>query len=239
MHKIELPKAVIDRIIQRRGVMHPLKSLNLRRVAHIVVDLQNGFMAPGQPAEIATAREVVPNVNRISQAVRMAGGLVIFVQNTFDAEAVTTWPTYFETFSSPERRERMIAAFSVGSFGHALWDGLDVQTGDLKVLKRRFGAFVQGSSNLHEILQACGIDTLIVTGTATNVCCESTARDAMMMDYKVAFISDGCATFTDEEHNATLAIMAYAFADVMTTDELLALIDASAAAAPSLHEVAA
>src|ERR1035437_3130470 len=129
MHKIELSKAVVDRIIQRRGMMHPLKSLNLRRVAHIVVALQNGFMVPGQPAEIATAREVVPNVNRISQAIRMAGGLAVFIQNTFDAEAVTAWLTYFETSSSPEWCARIIAALSVGSFGHALWDGPDVQPG--------------------------------------------------------------------------------------------------------------
>ena len=59
-------------------------SLNPERTAHIVVDLQNGFMAPGQVAEIATAREIVPNVNRISAALRAAGGLVVYIQNTFD-----------------------------------------------------------------------------------------------------------------------------------------------------------
>lgn len=215
--------------------MHPLKSLISRRTAHIVVDLQNGFMAPGQPAEIAEAREIVPNVNRISQAVREAGGLVAFIQNTFDAEARAGWSAYFDMFSTPQRKERMIAAFSPGNFGHELWSGLDIQPQDLKVLKRRFGAFVQGSSDLHQILQARGIDTLIITGTATNVCCESTARDAMMMNYKVAFISDGCATFNDDEHNATLNILAYAFADVMSTDEVVALLEA----APSVADVQA
>ncbi len=189
-------------------------------------------MAPGQPAEIAEAREIVPNVNRISQAVREAGGLVVFIQNTFDAEAVNSWSTYFDIFSAPARKERMVAAFTPGNFGHELWSGLDVQPQDLKVRKRRFGAFVQGSSDLHEILQSRGIDTLIITGTATNVCCEATARDAMMMNYKVAFIADGCATFNDEEHNATLNIMAYGFADVMTTDEVVALLAAAVPAEP-------
>jgi ureidoacrylate peracid hydrolase len=236
MHKVLPSTRVISRIIERRGTLHPLKSLVSSRTAHIVVDLQNGFMAPGQPAEIAEAREVVPNVNRISQAVRDAGGLVVFIQNTFDAEALAAWSTYFDMFSSPSRKERMVAAFTPGSFGHQLWPGLDIQSTDLKVLKRRFGAFVQGSSDLHQILQSRGIDTLIITGTATNVCCESTARDAMMLNYKVAFISDGCATFNDEEHNATLDILAYAFADVMSTDEVLALLAAAAPAAPPAAE---
>ena len=83
-------------------------------------------MAPGQVAEIATAREIVPNVNRISAALRTAGGLVVYVQNTFDAVAVDTWSTFFEHFCSPARRQRMIEAFSPGAFGHAIWPGLDV-----------------------------------------------------------------------------------------------------------------
>jgi ureidoacrylate peracid hydrolase len=98
---------------------------------------------------------------------------------------------------------------------------------DLKVNKRRFGAFVQGSSKLHEILTARGIDTLIVSGTATNVCCESTARDAMMMNYKVFFITDATATFNDDQHNATLSAMAQTFCDVRDTSSMLDLIGAA------------
>ena len=94
--------------------------------------------------------------------------------------------------------------------------------GDLKLRKNRFGAFVPGSSNLHAELQTRNVDTVIITGTATNVCCESTARDAMMMNYKTIFVSDGTATFNDDEHNATLGIMLAMFADVMTTEEVVA-----------------
>ncbi len=103
-----------------------------------------------------------------------------------------------------------------------MWPGLDVAAGDLKVRKSRFGAFVPGASDLHSILQARGIDTLIITGTATNVCCESTARDAMMMNYNVAFVSGGTATHSDVEHNATLGNLIASFADIMTTDEVIA-----------------
>jgi ureidoacrylate peracid hydrolase len=196
-----------------------------------VVDLQNGFMAPGEVAEIATAREIVPNVNRISAALRQAGGLVVYVQNTFDEVAVRTWSTFFEHFCSPARRQRMIDAFSPGASGHAIWPGLEVLPQDLKVQKRRFGAFAPGASELHTILQAREIDTLIITGTATQVCCESTARDAMMLNYKVFFIADGNATFNDDEHNGTLSAMAHAFCDVIDTDAMVGMIEHAVAAA--------
>src|SRR6516225_1281726 len=225
MHKTKLHPDVVSRAIQRRGRLRVFESLNPKRTAHIVVDLQNGFMAPGQVAEIATAREIVPNVNRISTALRAAGGLVIYIQNTFDPVAVTTWSIFFEHFCTPERRRRMIETFSPGAFGHAIWPGLQVLPQDLRVEKRRFGAFAPGSSELHAILQERNIDTLIVTGTATQVCCESTARDAMMLNYKVFFIADGNATFTDDEHNATLSAMAHTFCDVIDADTMVAIIE--------------
>jgi ureidoacrylate peracid hydrolase len=229
MHKISLSPSVVARAIERRGRVRVFDRLDPERTAHIVVDLQNGFMAPGQVAEIGTAREIVPNVNRISAALRAAGGLVVYIQNTFDEVAVRTWSTYFDHFCTPERRARMIATFSPGAFGHALWSGLDVQPQDLKVQKRRFGAFAPGSSELHTILQDRGIDTLIITGTATQVCCESTARDAMMLNYKVFFIGDGNATFNDDEHNGTLSAMAHTFCDVVDTDTMMATIAAARA----------
>jgi ureidoacrylate peracid hydrolase len=164
-------------------------------------------------------------------ALREAGGLVVYVQNTFDAAAVATWSTFFEHFCSPVRRQRMIETFSPGAFGHAIWPDLDVLPQDLKVRKRRFGAFAPGSSDLHAILQEREIDTLIVTGTATQVCCESTARDAMMLNYKVFFIADGNATFNDDEHNATLSAMAHTFCDVIDSDTMIGMIERAGAAA--------
>ena len=222
MHKIAIPQAAVDRVLKRRGKLHVFNDLDPARTAHVVVDLQNGFMAPGQPAEIPAARDIVANVNRISAALRVGGGLVIYIQNTIDATAKQAWSNWFNYMSGDGRAEAMDAAFAPGSYGHSLWPELDVQPADLKVKKNRFGAFVPDSSHLHAELQARNIDTVIVTGTATNVCCESTARDAMMMNYKVIFVSDGTATFNDDEHNATLGIMLAMFADVMTTDEVVA-----------------
>ena len=225
MHKSSVYPSVIQRVTERRGGLRVFDSINIGQAAHIVVDLQNGFMAPGAVAEIPTAREIVPNVNRISRAVRAGGGLVVYVQNTFDALAVATWSTFFDHFCSPARRTRMIEAFTPGSDGHALWPGLEVLPDDLKVPKRRFGAFAPGASALHDILSKRGIDTLIITGTATQVCCESTARDAMMLNYKVFFIADGNATFNDEEHAATLSAMAHTFCDVVDTDTIVAMAE--------------
>lgn len=227
MHKIEIPQYALDRIQQRRGRLHLFDTFEPRRTAHVVVDMQNGFMAQGQIGECPTAREIVPNLNRISRAVRAAGGLVVYIQNTIDPTTLQSWDNYFDFFVTPDRRIRMVEAFTPGNYGHQIWDELEVLPADLKVLKRRFGAFVPGASDLHEILQARGIDTLIITGTVTNVCCEATARDAMMMNYKVAFVSDGNAALTDAEHNATLGSMAVIFADVMSTDEVIAKLPAA------------
>ncbi len=229
MHAPQIHPEVVARAVARRGSVHVFDRIDSARTAHVVVDLQNGFMAPGEVAEIATAREIVPNVNRISAALRQAGGTVAYIQNTFDEEAVRSWGVYFDHFCSPQRRDRMIAAFTPGAFGHALWAGLDVRPEDMVVRKRRFGAFAPGASDLDRPLRERGIDTLIITGTATNVCCESTARDAMMLNYKVFFVADGNATFSDAENNATLSAMAHSFCDVADTGHVLRLIGGASA----------
>jgi ureidoacrylate peracid hydrolase len=221
MHKVDIPAEVIERAKAWRGEVHMFENLDPAKTAHLIVDLQNGFMAEGELVEIPTAREIVPNVNRICAALRAAGGLNVFIQYLVDDAVKSDWSTWFKSFAHAEREKAMEKTFREGTFGYALWPGLDVQPQDLIVPKTRFGAFVPGSSKLHEMLQERGIDTLIITGTATNVCCESTARDAMQMNYKVIFVADGNATSTDAEHNATLANMVVLFADVMTTDEVV------------------
>jgi ureidoacrylate peracid hydrolase len=229
MHKIEMSPEVLDRIKGLRNSFHIFDKLDPARTAHIIVDLQNGFMEPGATVELPVARDIVPNVNDICKAVRAAGGINVFIRFLIDEQAQTSWSSYFADFASPERREAMIETFGRDCHGFALWPDLDVKPDDLIVDKTRFGAFVPGSSQLHEILRARGIDTLIITGTATNVCCESTARDAMQMNYKVIFVADGNAARTDAEHNATLDNMVVRFADVMTTAELVGFLDKAAA----------
>src|SRR5262249_4535680 len=87
-----------------------------------------------------------------------------------------------------------------------------------------FQRFIQGSSNLAETLRHRGIDTILVTGTVTNVCCESTARDAMMLNFKTIMVTDGNAAVTDQDHNASLCAFYLTFGDIMSTDMLIACL---------------
>lgn len=225
MHKIQIAPDLVERVKAFRGSNeHIFSDIDPVRTAHIIVDLQNGFMAEGAAVEIPVAREIVPDVNRICAAVRAAGGLNIFVRYLVDDEVKNTWPIWFRKFGNAKREHEYDSTFKRGCSGFELWPGLDVKPQDLIVDKTRFGAFVPDSSNLHEILQERGIETLIITGTATNVCCKSTARDAMQMNYKIIFVADGNAAATDAEHNATLNNMYVLFADVMKTDELLGFL---------------
>ncbi|MFI4947219.1 MAG: cysteine hydrolase family protein [Alphaproteobacteria bacterium] len=224
MHKIAIPSYFIERALKRRGRINAFDGIEPAKTALVVVDLQNGFMAPGQPVEIAPARDIVPNVNRLAAATRAAGGTVVWIQNTVTAESDASWSNRRGNFATAEWSARARQAFTPGDFGHALYPTLEVRPGDLTVRKTRFSAFIQGASDLDAILRGRGIDTVIIVGTATNICCESTARDAMMLNYKVFFISDANACDTDEEHNATLGIMMVMFGDVRSTDEMIALL---------------
>ncbi|GGC92784.1 cysteine hydrolase family protein [Chelatococcus reniformis] len=224
MHKIELNDDIVQIALQRRGRLRLFERIDPKRTAHLVIDMQVGFMTPGAPAEIAPAVDIIPNVNRISAACRAAGALNVFVQNSISDESKTSWSNWFDAFWTPAKREGMYATFMVGQPGHALHPDLDIEPADMRINKFRFGTFVDGSSQLHQRLSGLGIDTVIVSGCATNICCESTARDAMMMNYKILFVSDATATHTDFEHNNTLNNMMLTFADVVTTDEVSSLL---------------
>ena len=231
MHEIRIsPEARAFAIAQRGGADHVFDTVDMSRTAHVVIDLQNGFMEPGAPVEVPVARDIVANVNAISRAVRAAGGVNVFLRMTVDAESMKSWSNWFKYFHTPRSTTDFQESFGRGRHYWELWPELDVADGDLMVDKTRFGAFVPGASDLHAVLQARGIDTLIVTGTLSNCCCESTARDAMQMNYKLIFVADANAALTDAAHNATLDNMCMLFADVLTTDETLGVIARSAPA---------
>jgi ureidoacrylate peracid hydrolase len=229
MHQIRIsPEAMEFARRQRGGSLHMFEALDLARTAHLIVDMQNGFVEPGAPVEVPVAREIVDNINAISRAVRRAGGTNVFLQMTVDEGSMQSWSNWFRYFHTTESTAGFEDSFGHGRHGWALWPGMETGDGDLFVDKTRFGAFVPGASRLHEILQARGVDTLIVTGTLTNCCCESTARDAMQMNYKLVFVSDANAALTDAAHNATLDNMCMIFADVRPTSEVLQVISRSA-----------
>lgn len=224
MHQVSIPQAIIDRVIARRGKEHVFDDFDPARTALVVVDLQNAFMLPEVAhAAIATAPGIVPNVNRLAAALREAGGLVTWIVTTYDKEIDREWSAYYR-LATPEHGAKRSAALTKGSKGHAVWSELEVKPEDEVVEKRRFSAFIQGSSNLDQVLKERGIDTLLVTGTVTGVCCESTARDAMMLNYQVIMVTDGNASYSDEEHNRALSGFYATFGDIMPTDMLVALM---------------
>jgi ureidoacrylate peracid hydrolase len=231
MHKIDIPQYIIDRVTKARGKLHAFDVLAGPATALLVVDLQNVFMLPPYPTEVPLAREIVPNVNKLAAATRAVGGAVVWIQMTHTEEDKKTWSVFYEDVTKTAMRGDKLKGLVRGSHGQALYETLDVKPGDLKVEKKRFSAFIQGSSDLDKLLKERGIDTVLVTGTVTNTCCESTARDAMMLNYKTIMISDANAAATDEEHNATLANMLRIFGDVMSTDEVIARLAPAAATA--------
>ena len=145
---------------------------------------------------------------------------VVWLRSTFAEEGPGRFDAYFDYFA-PGDGEKLRADFHDGAKGHAFWHELDRFDTDLVISKNRFSAFIERTSELDQQLHALGIDTLVVTGTLTNVCCESTVRDAMMLDYKCILIEDANAAQSDEEHLAALANVARVYGDVLTTTEFL------------------
>jgi ureidoacrylate peracid hydrolase len=218
MHKVSIPQSVIDRVVARHGREHVHDNLVPSCTALVVVDMQNAFMLPGVAhAPCLAAQDIVPNINRLATVVRQTGGTVIWIKTAYTDETLENWSTLYEMLGA-KGTERRAAALTRGSKGYELWPTLDVRDGDLTVEKNRYSAFIQGSSNLEEVLRARGLDTLLITGTVTNVCCESTARDAMMLNFKTIMVTDGNAAVTDEDHNAALTAFYLIFGDIMSTD---------------------
>ena len=218
MNGLDIPASITTRVMARCGVAHPHADLDPRRTALVVIDLQNAFMddAVGH-AVCPAARDIVPEVNRLAATVRATGGGVFWIKNTYDARTAIEW-SHMDAMVTPEARRRRSEAMSEGSKGHDLWPELDVRPEDEIVRKYRFSAFLPGTSELPYRLRARGFDTVLITGTVTNVCCESSARDAMMSNFKTIMITDGNAAMTEEEHRASLIAFYLIFGDVMDTD---------------------
>jgi len=221
MHRYVMPDAVKERVMRRQGKLFSHDTIEAARAALVVVDMQNFFCGEGFPLEVPLSRTIVPNINRLARAMRAAGGTVVWIQ-TSSAEALTRWANHHKYMLTPERMKTRLASLTETAEDFALFPALEALPGDLRVKKATYSAFMPGSSDIETQLKSRGIDTVMITGTATNVCCESTARDAMLLDYRVMMISDGNATWTDEEHAATLNTFMMFFGDVMSTDEAVA-----------------
>lgn len=230
MHPTEIPKAVADVVIARRGQLHVFDEITPATSALLVVDMQVAFLDEAIPSSVPTAREIVPNVNRLAGALRDAGGTVAWLQVTCQKSRDGGWPVFYDHMMLPAVAADIIASLTEGAPTHGLWPALDVRDGDLQVLKSRFSPFIPGASDLEPQLRARGIDTVIVAGTLTNVCCEATARDAVQSGFKTIFVSDANATRTDAAHVATLCTIISAFGDVRTTNGTISLLSQAGSA---------
>ncbi len=226
MHPVKFPADFVSNVVRRTGKVHPFDRIEAGTTALIVVDMQNYFCAPGYQGEIAMARAIVPAINRLAAELRRAGGHVVWIKGSSRNSAVT-WSVFSHQLMTPERLARRLETLGEGHDGHEIFEGLDVRTEDGEIVKTRFSAFVPGSSQLDAYLRGRGIDTLLVAGTATDVCCDSTARDAAMLNYRTIMVSDANATYTDAGHLSSLMAFYNVFGDVQTVDEVLAFISRS------------
>ena len=216
LHPFEWPAYVLDRVMAKRGQLHVYPSFSAAETALLVIDMQNFYVA-----EVPTARAIVPHINQLAAAFRLLGGTVAWVNMTAGKGGDSLWSTYHDNFFTPEKAARHRDQLSEGSPGHALYPALNSLPSDWMVWKTRFSPFIAGSSQLDSMLRAKRIRNLIVVGTATNMCCESAARDAMRLDYRVIMVADACAARFDEDHMAGLTSFYQSFGNVRLTQEVI------------------
>lgn len=226
MHRVSVRPEIIARVLARRGRVDWFDRLDPARTALVVIDMQTAFCAPGAPAEVPLAREIVPAINALTGALRKIGCPVIWVLHANTSRSGRSdWSLFFDHVVGEAVREQTMAALAPGQ--KTVWSDLDVSPEDHTVIKNRYSALIAGSSQLERLLRSLDIDTVLIAGTKTNVCCESTARDAMMLDFKTVMLSDCCAALSDDEHRAALENIFQQFGDVLTADEALRKLAAS------------
>ncbi len=221
--------AISDELIARasadRGKAHPWDAIPVARTALIVIDMQNYFVAPSSQGEAETARDIVPAINRLAGALRERGGHVIWMQNT-TTNTREDWSVRHELLL-PEKAEIRLAAMELGAEGYQLWPTLDVRAEDTRMVKKLYSAFIQGSSDLAAHLRDHGVEFVLVAGTYTNVCCQASAQDAMMLNFRTIMVSDCNAGSTAETHAAALDNFYEFFGDVLSVDEILGRLEVS------------
>ena len=220
-HPTTIRPEIVERVLARRGRMHLFDRFEPKKTALVVIDMQATFVAPGAPAEVPAARGILAAINMLAASLRKHGATIIWVTHANERRRDgSDWPGFFDRFVAADMREKTLAALAPDAPDTQVWPELHVGPGDLRLRKNRYSALIPGASDLDRALRERGITTLLIAGTKTNVCCEATARDAMMMDYGVVMVADCLAALSDDEHRASLETMIQQFADVMTGAEI-------------------
>ncbi len=193
------------------------------RTALLVIDMQNDFVRPGAPMEVPMARRFLPNMQRILRACRSHGVPVIFTQHIL-YDHVNVSPLELRIQPHLQR-----AGIRYGTEGVDIVSELQPLAEEFVVPKHRYDAFY--NTQLETLIRTARgpgqVDTVIITGTVTSICCESTARSAYMRDLKVVFVSDANGGFDEASQQATLETIRRAFGRVTDTDTVVAEMDAS------------
>jgi ureidoacrylate peracid hydrolase len=219
IHPSGIPEKIVRKVVARRGRLHAFETIDPAKTALVVIDLDEGTVGRD---EKSTALPLISNVNLLAAAVRVTGGVVAWVLS----QTEKTSP-HFAAILGDELAGMYGNEMLPGGPGTRLWPDLERADGDILTTKSRASAFFPGRCDLHQRLQPLGVDTLLITGAVTNICCESSARDATELDYKVILISDALSGHAHGLHEATLATFYRIFGDVRPTHEVLRLLNGS------------
>jgi nicotinamidase-related amidase len=184
--------------------------LDITASALIVVDMQEFFLNPASPTFTCGGEAIIPNVQSLIAAFRKKGRPVIFTRHVhhpsgMDVGIMGWWWDGMCREGTPESE---------------VHNALAPLQGEKQILKHRYSAFYD--TDLETILRCQGVKDLVVSGIMTNMCCESTARDAYYRDYRVFFPADGTGSVIEEMHIASLLNLAFGFAHINTTADILA-----------------
>jgi nicotinamidase-related amidase len=183
--------------------------LNRNRAALLVIDMQDFFLDPASPTFTCGGLAILPTLKRLIGAFREASRPVMFTRHVhhpdkLDAGIMGWW------------WKGMCLEGSVESKIH---DDIAPLAEEKVIFKHRYSAFY--NTDLETVLRCLKVEDLVIAGIMTNLCCESTARDAYFRDYRVFFPADGTGSVNEEMHLASLLNLAFGFAYVTTADELL------------------
>jgi ureidoacrylate peracid hydrolase len=223
VHELSLDPAVVARARERRGGDYAFSHIEPARTALLAIDLQNWTMDPTSPTYIPRAESLAGPVNSVARALRDSGGTVVWAQMEASDNAQQEWGPFYDGVVK-SARDTFVSAMRPGSHWHQIFPRLQVESQDIISAKTRYSCLLACSSDLDAVLRGRQVDTVLIAGVATNVCCESTARDAMMMSYRVIVLSDGCGCRSDREHNASLSSLMNMFADIRTCDSVINLL---------------
>ena len=226
-HPSGIDQAIVDKVVGRRGRLHAFESLDPQRTALVVIDMHTGSVEQ-EPA----CTQVVEPINAMADALRRAGGSVAWVTSAIDASR----EAHLAKIVGPDRAAMFADSTRHGSPGAAMWPELDVHLlDDVFASKSGTSAFFPANCSLPLQLDAHDITSILIAGTVTNVCCESSARDATELGYDVTMVSDGCHGHSYGLHEASLATFFRIFGDVRPSAEVIELITAGDRSRPTVR----